>query len=168
MLFVSTYYHGPMMLKLDADKPAASVLWRGKSDNPEKPDGLHALMTTPVFKDGKLYGVCANGELRCLEAKTGKQLWQTYDATGGKKTDCGTAFLIPQGDRFVLFNDLGELILAELSAKGYKQIDRARILEPVQEARGRTVVWSHPAFAHRCVFARNDKEMVCVSLAAEK
>jgi hypothetical protein len=28
------------------------------------------------------------------------------------------------------------------------------------------VVWSHPAFANRCVFARNDKEMVCVSLAA--
>jgi hypothetical protein len=40
------------------------------------------------------------------------------------------------------------------------------ILEPVQEARGRQVVWSHPAFAERCVFARNDKEMVCISLAA--
>jgi len=29
------------------------------------------------------------------------------------------------------------------------------------------VWWSHPAFANRCVFARNDKELVCVSLAAE-
>ena len=29
---------------------------------------------------------------------------------------------------------------------------------------GRDVVWSHPAFADRCVFARNDKEIVCVSL----
>lgn len=166
LLFVSTYYHGPMMLRLAADKPAASVLWVGKSDNPEKPDGLHALMATPVFKDGYLYGVCANGELRCLDAKTGKQLWETYAATGGKKTDCGTAFLVPQGARFVLFNDQGELIFAELTPKGYKEIDRARILEPVQAARGRSVVWSHPAFAHRCVFARNDKEMVCVSLAA--
>jgi hypothetical protein len=27
------------------------------------------------------------------------------------------------------------------------------------------VVWSHPAFADRCVFARNDAELVCVSLA---
>jgi hypothetical protein len=27
------------------------------------------------------------------------------------------------------------------------------------------VVWSHPAFANRCVYARNDKELVCVSLA---
>jgi outer membrane protein assembly factor BamB len=28
-------------------------------------------------------------------------------------------------------------------------------------------VWSHPAFANQCVYMRNDKEMVCVSLAAE-
>jgi hypothetical protein len=102
-----------------------------------------------------------------LDATTGKQVWETYAATGGAKSDCGTAFLIPQGDRFVLFNDNGELILADLSPKGYKEIDRARILEPVEEARGRIVVWSHPAFARRCVFARNNKEIVCVSLAAE-
>jgi hypothetical protein len=33
---------------------------------------------------------------------------------------------------------------------------------------GRPVVWSHPAFADKCLFARNDKELVCVSLAAGK
>ena len=32
---------------------------------------------------------------------------------------------------------------------------------------GRPVVWSHPAFARKCVFARNDKKLVCISLAAE-
>jgi len=167
LLFVSTYYHGPMMLKLAADKPDAQVLWKGKSNNVAKPDGVHILMAAPVLKDGYLYGVCANGELRCLKADTGEQVWETYAATGGKKTDCGTAFLVPQGDRFILFNDQGDLILAELSPQGYREIDRAHILEPVQEVRGRQVVWSHPAFAQRCVFARNDKEMVCLSLAAD-
>jgi outer membrane protein assembly factor BamB len=166
LLFVSTYYHGPMMLQLAAGKPTASVLWHGKSDNPGKPDGLHSLMASPVLKDGHIYGVCANGELRCLETKTGKQLWQTYAATCGRKTDCATAFLVPQGDRFVIWNDQGDLILASLTPKGYREIDRAHILEPVQEARERHVVWSHPAFAGRCMFARNDKEIVCVSLAA--
>jgi outer membrane protein assembly factor BamB len=166
LLFITTYYHGPLMLKLAADRPAATVLWQGKSDNAEKPDGLHSLMCSPVLKDGHIYGVCANGELRCLKADTGKQLWQTYAFTGGKKTDCGAAFLVPQGDRFVIFNEQGELILAELTPMGHKEISRARLLEPTHEARGRTVVWSHPAFANRCVFARNDKEIVCVSLAA--
>ena len=57
--------------------------------------------------------------------------------------------------------------LAELSPAGYKEIDRARILEPVSFARGRDIVWSHPAFAERSVFARNDKEIVRVSMADE-
>jgi hypothetical protein len=107
------------------------------------------------------------GELRCLKADTGEEVWQTLDVIGGKQADCGTAFLVPQGDRFVLFTDGGDLILAELSPKGYKEVDRARLLEPTHGARGRTVVWSHPAFARKCVFARNDKELVCASLAAE-
>jgi hypothetical protein len=168
LLFLSSYYHGPMMLKLAAERPTATVLWKGKSDNAGKPDGVHILMAAPVLKDGYIYGICANGELRCLKADTGQQLWESYGATTGKKTDCASAFLVPQGDRFIIFNDQGELILAELSPKGYKEIDRAGILEPVQEARGRHVVWSHPAFAERCVFARNDKEIVCVSLAADR
>lgn len=168
LLFLSTYYHGPMMLRLAADRPAATVLWKGKSNNVAKPDGLHALMASPVLQAGFVYGVCANGELRCLRADTGQQMWQTYAATGGKKTDCASAFLVPQGDRFVLFNDQGDLILARLTPQGYHEIDRAHILEPTLLARGRTVVWSHPAFARRCVFARNDKEIVCLSLAAGK
>ena len=90
----------------------------------------------------------------------------TADPSGSKKTDCGTAFLIPQGDRFVLFNDSGDLILANLAPKGYAEIDRARIVDPVELSRGRQVVWAHPAFANRCVFARNNKELVCVSMAA--
>jgi outer membrane protein assembly factor BamB len=167
LLFLSTYYHGPLMLKLDRDKPGASVLWKGKSNNPARPDGLHMLMAPPVLKDGHIYGVCAAGQLRCLKAQTGEQVWETFAATGGKKGDCATAFLVPQGGRYIIFNDQGDLILARLSPKGYDEIDRAHILEPVQAARGREVVWSHPAFARRCVFARNDKEMVCVSLAAE-
>jgi outer membrane protein assembly factor BamB len=165
LLFLSSAYYGPMMLRLAGDKPAATLLWKGKSDKMERPDGLHSLMAAPTLKDGYIYGVCANGELRCLDAQTGKQRWETYAATGGKKADCGTAFLIPQGNRFVIFNDQGDLILADLSPQGYKEISRARILEPVEAARGRQVVWSHPAFAHRCVFARNEKEMVCVSMA---
>ena len=60
-------------------------------------------MAPPVLRDGYVYGVCAHGELRCLEARTGKQLWQTYAATGGKKADCASAFLVPQGKRFVIY-----------------------------------------------------------------
>jgi len=44
----------------------------------------------------------------------------------------------------------------------------AHLIDPLNRDPGRPVVWSHPAFANKCVYARNDKEIVCVSLAADE
>lgn len=165
MLFLATFYHGPLLFKLLADQP--SVVWKGKSNSPALPDGAHAVMASPVFRDDHGYAVGNQGELRCFEIATGKQKWQSYAPVAGRKADCGTVFIVPQGDRHVIFNDQGDLILARLTPERYEEIDRAHILDPVSFARGRNVVWSHPAFAQRCVFARNDKEIVCVDLAKE-
>ena len=74
-------------------------------------------------------------------------------------------FLIAQGDRFFLLNEKGDLIIARLTPQGYEEIDRAHILDPTDPSPGRLVVWSHPAFANKSMYARNDKEIVCVSLA---
>jgi outer membrane protein assembly factor BamB len=164
-LFVTCVHHGPLMLELAADKPGAKIVWKGKSDSVAKPDGLHSLMSSPIIKDGHIYGICAFGELRCLKADTGEQLWSTFQATTGKKALFATAFLVQQADRFFLFNDIGDLIIARLTPKGYEEISRAHILEPTLLSRGRDVVWSHPAFANKCMYARNDKEIVCISLA---
>ncbi len=77
------------------------------------------------------------------------------------------------GDRFFLFNEHGDLIIARLSPKGYEEINRAHLLEPTnmmvaaQRPKDRPgVLWSHPAFAHQSIYARNDKEIIRVSLAA--
>ena len=40
------------------------------------------------------------------------------------------AFLVPQGERFILFNEGGDLIIARLTPKGYDEISRANILVP--------------------------------------
>lgn len=165
-LLVTSVHHGSLMLKLAADKPAAQLLWKGKSDNAGKTDGLHSLNGTPILKDGYIYGVCAFGELRCLNADTGERVWETLSATAGKKAMFATAFLIEHEDCFFIFNDQGDLIIAKLTPKGYEEIDRAHLLEPTSFSRGRDIVWSHPGFANRCVFMRNDKEIICVSLAS--
>lgn len=169
LLFVSAFYNGSMMLKLDTEKPAAEVLWKGKGKGEvtKLTDGLHCLMSTPIMKDGYIYGVCSYGQLRCLEATTGKRLWETFKATGGAEGRWANAFLIPHADRTFIFDEKGNLILARLSPKGYVEIGRANILEPTNKAAGRDIVWSHPAFANRSIYARNDKEIVCVSLAAQ-
>jgi outer membrane protein assembly factor BamB len=171
-LFVTAFYNGPLMLKFDRSKPAASVLWKGKSESEMNTDGLHSIIPTPVIKEGYIYGVCSYGQLRCLKADTGERVWETFKATtGAGPVRWSNAFLIPHEDRFFLFNEHGDLIIAKLTPKGYEELDRARILEATGRAgmgrRPDAVVWSHPAFANKCLFARNDKEIVCVSLAKE-
>jgi outer membrane protein assembly factor BamB len=181
-LFVTSFYNSALMLRLDRDTPGASVLWKGKGkgEKPTQTDSLHSIMPTPVFKDGYIYGVDSYGELRCLKADTGERVWTTMAATrafkdGGpdlskptEKDRWGNAFLTPQGDQCLLFNEHGDLILAKLSPAGYEEVGRARILAPDNPmANSRLVVWSHPAYAHRNVYARNDHEIVSVSLAAK-
>jgi outer membrane protein assembly factor BamB len=173
-LLVTSFYNGSMMLRLDGDKPGAKVLWQSKvaSEQPRRTEDLHSIMATPVIKDGFIYGVCSYGELRCLKEDTGQRTWMTLKATGNvtdpaKQERWANAFLIPNGDRYFLFNEKGDLIIARLTPKGYDEIDRAHVLEPTQKALDRKVIWSHPAFANKAMYARNDKEIVCVDLAAE-
>jgi outer membrane protein assembly factor BamB len=178
-LFITSFYNGSMLLKVGADK--ADVVWRSKArgERPNQTADLSSIMCTPWVDGEHIYGVCSYGQLRCIEANTGKRVWESMKATRGKLTPAkvaddpepaegerwSLAFLIPQGDRYFLFNEQGDLIIAKLSPKGYEELDRAHVIDPTNTMAGRKVVWMHPAFANKCVYARNDKELVCVSLA---
>lgn len=181
-LFITSFYNGSFMLKLDRDRPGATKVWKSKSNSemPDKTDTLHSIMPTPVFRGEHIYGVCSHGEFRCLDAATGKRIWTSMEPTrariNGKMSPndprpstsmerWSNAFIVEQGNRFVLFNEHGDLVFAELSPSGYKEIDRMKIIEPDDPQPGRKVVWSHPAFAHRNVYVRNNREIVSVSLA---
>ncbi len=172
LLFVTSFYNGPMMLRLDESQPTASLFWMGNSDSERNTDKLHSIMCTPFLQDGYIYGVCSYGQLRCLSMDTGERIWESLDATGStgntrSRTDrWANAFLIKNGDKFFLANEKGDLIIAKLSPKGYEELGRAHLLDPTNPMPGREVIWSHPAFANRKAFMRNDKEIICVDLAA--
>lgn len=173
-LFITSFYNGPMLLQLTGGaEPGAKLLWKGNSNSeqPTKTDKLHAIMCTPFVKEDHIYGVCSFGQLRCLKASDGSRVWETLEATLPKDakrkapTRWANAFIVANEDRFFLFNEVGELIIAKLTPSGYDEIDRAKLLEPTLTTMGRDYVWTHPAFANKRFFARNDKEIVCVSLA---
>src|SRR5262249_28448078 len=128
--------------------------------------GLLSVFSTPFVEDGHIYGVSSGGKLTCLKADTGARVWETMAPIGGKPLASAEYFLVEAGDRLLITSDQGDLILAKLNPAGYEEISRAHLLEPTPTAFGRLVVWSHPAFADRRVFMRNDKELICVSLAA--
>jgi outer membrane protein assembly factor BamB len=172
-LFVTGFYCGPLMIDLGDDGLTPNVLWRTDPGNNEvKNNSIHAVMCTPLVTADYVYGVGSYGDLRCLDAKTGELVWETRQPTGDGRW--WNAFIVPLGDeptaagarRALIHNEQGDLILAELSPAGYRELSRSKLIEPTQPIMRRMTVWSHPAFANACVYARNDKELICVSLAA--
>lgn len=139
------------------------VLWRGNVRT-----AVYPVNSTPVIVDGVIYGNDGEtGAIIAANLSDGKRLWQSMEATSDSERPLrqATVFLVRHDDRFFLFNDQGELIVAKLTPGGYEEISRAKIVEPTERANNRAVVWSHPAFAERSCFARNDQEIVCVDLA---
>ena len=151
------------LYELDQEKPAASVVWRGTPKN-----AVYASNTTPIIDSGVIYGVdCSSGALTAARIEDGRRLWETMQPTTGgqRRASHGTAFIVKHKNGYFLFSETGDLILANLSPQGYREISRFHVLDPTNECFGRPVVWSHPAFANRCAYVRNDEEIVCVSLA---
>lgn len=162
-LFAGAIGFRSVLIKLAKDKPAAEAVWRGTNRN-----SIYPVNCTPVVVDGILYGVDQPGILRAVRFETGERLWETTALTTGERpANSGTGFLVKNGDRFFIFNEKGELIIARLTPEKFDELGRAKLLEPTQFAFGRDVVWSHPAFAGKCMFARNDKELICVSLVSQ-
>ncbi len=160
-LFLTSFYEGPRMLQVGAD--SAEILWKGNGVNEEKTDKLHSIMSTPVVTETSIFGVCSYGQLRGLKTSTGERVWETLDATGRGRW--WNAFIIPQGNRYFLHNEQGDLIIANLTDTGYEEISRAKLIEPTRPVQRRMTIWSHPAFAMKSVFARNDKELIRVDLS---
>ncbi len=164
-LFVASFYNGPRMIEVADDGASAKVTWTGKSESEIRTDGVHPIMCTPWFDGKNIYSICSYGQLRCLDAANGERLWETLDATGRGRW--WNAFIIPHEDRFFIHNEQGDLIIARLSPSGYDEVSRAKLIEPTRPVQRRMTIWSHPAFAMKSVFARNDKEIIRVNLAAE-
>ena len=114
-----------------------------------------------------IYGICAQGQLRCLRLATGERVWESQAVTVEQRRNA-SAFMVRHQDRYFINNDRGELIIARLSPKGYQEISRTELIKPTTEGGGRrergAVNWSHPAYADRHIFARNDEEIICADL----
>lgn len=161
LLYAGGVGNKSVLLDLSTDK--ATEVWRGQNTA-----GIYSVCSTPIVDGETMYGVCTNGELRGVEFKTGKRLWETFGpTTGNRRANSGTAFLVrnPKVDRYYLMSETGNLVVARLSPRGYEELGKAKLLDPTTDAFGRLVVWSHPAFANKRMYARNDKEILCVSLS---
>jgi hypothetical protein len=164
-LFLTSFYDGSYLLQLGQDALGVGRLWERCGANEQDTDALHSTISTPLIDGDYIYGVDSYGQLRCLDAGTGDRIWE--DLTAVPVARWATIHMVRNDDRVWMFNDQGELIIAKLSPAGFDEISRAKLIEPTtgQLDRGNGVTWSHPAYANRHIFVRNDTRLVCADLS---
>lgn len=159
-LYVGGYQGKNLLLKLRGDTPGMEVVWRNRPKQ-----AISAVNVQPFVADGLVYGFHENGELRAMRVPEGDFAWRGGGPFGERPKGSATAFLTRHADRFFLFTETGDLVIATLSPTGYEELSRTHLIEPTNVAFGRDVVWCAPAYANRAVVVRNDKEIIRVSLA---
>ncbi len=111
--------------------------------------------TTPVCKDGYLYGLYGakefgTGPLNSIEIETGKEMWSQPGFGSG-----GATILVE--DDVLVQSDHGPLVLVEATPKGFHELARAQVLSDK--------CWTMPVFSNGRIFARNTQEGVCLDLS---
>ncbi len=120
------------------------------------PDAVANHWSTPVYKEGHLYGMFqfkeyGSGPLKCVELATGKVKWS--------KPGFGPGNVILLGDQVLALSDAGELVVAEATPGAYKEVSRAKVLA------GKC--WSTPVVSNGRIYVRSTKEAVCLDVSAK-
>jgi outer membrane protein assembly factor BamB len=148
-----------LMMDVSGDTPR--ILWP-EIRTPSK--RVLSNTSTGLLRGDYVYTARGLGELVCLEAATGRQIWSTNNLTAAKNG--ASINITPQGGGFFLFTDEGNLIHAQLSPAGYREISRSHLIDPTWSFGQTKFVYAPPAFANRHIFARSEAEVVCASLEA--
>jgi outer membrane protein assembly factor BamB len=143
--------HGSALLNL---KPA------GKSFNVEEAWTSHGASSvmrnewqTSILLDGHLYGFDNVGSagpvthLTCVEAATGKRVWQ--------QTRFGKGNMIAADGKLLISTMKGELVVVRATPDKYDEIGRATVIGSTRQA---------PALANGLLYLRDDKEIVCLDV----
>lgn len=163
-LFCSSFFDGSYLLELDQEAMSARLVYHRVGENERRTDALHCCISTPLIRDGYVYGVGSYGETRCLDLITGDRVWE--DLTLVPEARWANIHLIPQGNKVWGFNELGELLLGTFSPGGYRDLGRVKVIDPVKISPNprNGVCWAHPAFSGNRIYLRSDAKLVCIDI----
>lgn len=118
------------------------------------PEVFGATQHSPVYLDGFIYGIRANGHFVCLDP-AGKIRWSS-----GSAAQFGLGpFMIADGLIFAL-NDSGSLSLIELSKEKYVALGKAQVLKGRES-------WGPMALAGGRLIVRDLTRVVCLDVTAK-
>ena len=161
VVFVGSYFQGGWLVQLSPDGRQASLRWHRKGSSPRRTEALHSLMSPPLWLGDQLVGFDSQGELRGIDPADGDRLWTSEDQVMATGT-WANAYLVaePRPDHAWIVSEVGDLVLGRFNADGWMELGRAPLIEPttrLPQRQGTDINWSHPAFAGRSIFARNDR-----------
>ncbi len=108
---------------------------------------------TSILLDGFLYGFDNVGgagpisHLTCIEAATGKRVWQ--------KARFGKGNMIAADGKLFMVTIEGELVIAKATSKGYEELGRKEICKQTRQA---------PSLANGMLYMRDGEEIVCLDV----
>ncbi len=117
----------------------ANELW----SNPE----LGVQFSTPVLKDGLLFGLSDRNNLFCINAQTGQTAWANATACGSR----GFGSIVDVGSCLVVLTNDSELIIFKPDGKAYSEITRYKVAE--------TPIYAHPVIAGNRVFVKDEESV---------
>jgi outer membrane protein assembly factor BamB len=111
--------------------------------------------STPVVKDGHLYGIYShkqygNAPLKCVELATGEIKWS--------QPGFGQGNVILIGNQVLVLTDDGHLVTVKANPSRYEETARAKVLN------GKC--WTTPALSNGRLYVRSTKEAVCLDVAS--
>ena len=139
-VFISSGYNRGCALVEIEDGKGARALWENKN--------MRNHFNSSVHWKGYLYGF-DDKDLACLDVSTGETKWS--------KSGFGKGSLTLSDGKLIILSDRGELVIAEASAEGFKEVSRAQVLG--------SKCWTVPVLAGHRIYARNAPgDLVCVDV----
>ena len=148
--------HGSVLLSLEASaagRLTPSEVWQSQGPR----SVLRNEWQTSIHLDGNLFGFDNVGSagpvthLTCVDATTGERKWQ--------ELRFGKGNLIAADGKLIISTMKGELVLVKADAEQFQELARAKLLDRTRQA---------PALASGFVYLRDDKEILCVNLKANR
>ena len=134
------------------DSFSATELWRKQGE-------LVNHWTSPVCKDGYLYGLYGHGKtdnapLKCVEIATGKEMWSQPGFGAGGAT------VLVGGDKVLVQSSRGPLVLVEAKSDAYHELARAEVYAGQ--------CWTMPVVSGGKIYGRTSKEGFCLDVTPQR
>jgi len=147
IFLTAAYRTGAAMVEFDGT--GLKEIWRDAT-------AMLCHWNTPIYHQGAIYGSSgrhsANCTMRCIDAKTGRVLWDNQNPR-----ELSRATLLMVDGHFIALGEYGQL--AALEVNPFKYVVKSKVQTPLEYP-----AWAPPVVSDGRLFLRAEKRLICYDL----